>query len=148
MVPKPRLRVFLDASVIFSALYSPKGAPGAILKASIVGNIGVVISQQVLDEVVRTIKLKLPAALPLLKDLLLSLPPEIVSDPPYTEVKRWTDRLQFADGAILAAAISAGVDYFITGDSHFLSDPFIASESCLRIVTPAQFMNTSPIVPS
>lgn len=137
---KPRLRVFLDSNVIFSALYSPKGAPGAVLEAFVSGDICVVISRQVLDEVVHTIKDKLPVVLPLLKDLLLSVPPEIQADPSYAEVERWTGRLKFADAAILAAATTAGVDYFITGDSHFLSAPGVAGEPGLCIVTPAQFL--------
>jgi putative PIN family toxin of toxin-antitoxin system len=139
-VSNPRPRVFLDSNVIFSGLYSRKGAPSRILQAFVTGSICVGISQQVLDEVVRTIKEKLPAILPMLKELLMSAPPEIQADPTREEVNRWEDRLEFADAAILAAAISSGVEYFITGDNHFLNDPDIAKGSCLRIVTPTQFV--------
>jgi predicted nucleic acid-binding protein len=78
---KPKLRVFLDSNVIFSGLYSAEGAPGIILERLIEGELKGVISQQVLDEVVRAIKLKLPEALPALRKLLMSLPLEIRPDP-------------------------------------------------------------------
>jgi len=80
-VPEPKPHVFLDSNVIFSGLYSAKGAPGIILERFIEGKLRVVISQQVLDEVIRTIKAKLPEALPALSKLLVNAPPEIRKDP-------------------------------------------------------------------
>ena len=56
---KPRPRVFLDSNVVFSGVHSPEGAPGIILEHFVKGSISVVVSQQVLEEVVRTIKAKL-----------------------------------------------------------------------------------------
>jgi predicted nucleic acid-binding protein len=61
-VPEPKPRVFLDSNVIFSGLYSPKGAPGIIPEHFIKGDISVVVSQQVLEEIIRTVKEKLPDA--------------------------------------------------------------------------------------
>lgn len=139
-MPKPKPRVFLDSNVIFSGLHSPQGAPGAILECFVKGDISVVVSQQVLEEVVRTIKEKLPEALPILKRLLVSVPPEVIPNPELAEVKRWAGRLSTADAAIIAAAVATQPDYFITGDSHFLENPDIGEEARLRIVTPAQFL--------
>ena len=55
-MPEPKLRVFLDSNVIFSGIYSSKGAPAVILESFIEGRLMVVVSQQVMDEVIRTIK--------------------------------------------------------------------------------------------
>jgi hypothetical protein len=140
MVPRHRPRVFLDSNVIFSGLYSPEGAPGIILEHFIKGNIRVVVSQQVLEEVVRTVRAKLPDALPTLKRLLVSMPPEVVADPGREEIERWMKRLPLGDAAVLAAAIGAQPDYFITGDKHFTQSPAIGEEAGLRIVTPARFL--------
>ena len=140
MVSKPKLRVFLDSNVIFSGLYSPRGAPGAILEHFIRGNISVVISQQVLEEVIRTLKEKLPEALPALKRLLVSIPPEVQADTIPKEIDRRAEKLHVADAAILAAAVAAQPDYFITGDKHFTDNQGIAEETGLHIVTPAQFL--------
>ena len=139
-MPTSKPRVFLDSNVIISGLYSPQGAPGAILERFIKGGINVVVSQQVLEEVIRTIKEKLPEALPALKSLLVSVPPEVVASPRLAEVERRARRLSAADAAILAAAVAAQPDYFVTGDNHFLENPGIREETGLHIVTPAQFL--------
>ena len=140
---KPKPRVFLDSNVIFSGLYSPQGAPGIILEHFIMGSINVVVSQQVLEEVIRTIKEnkeKLPEALPALKRLLLNKPPHVIADPNLEEIERWAKKLPPGDAAILAAALSAKPDYFITGDNHFIENRTIGEEAGLHIVTPTQFL--------
>jgi len=139
-VPEPKPRVFLDSNVIFSGLYSSRGAPAVILESFIEGQLVVVISQQVLDEVIRTIKEKLPEALPALRKLLLNAPPEILKDPAFEEAKHWSGLLDISDAAILAAAVAAKPDYLVTGDRHFTDNPEIAERAGLRILTPAQFM--------
>ncbi len=145
MTSRSKVRVFLDSNVIFSGLYSLKEAPGVILERFIEGRISVVISQQVLEEVVRTIKEKLPDGLPALRRLLTGVPLEIQTDPSSEQIEKLAGKLQFADAAILAAAINAGVDYFITGDSHFLENQDIARECGLKIITPAEFVKVTII---
>ena len=99
-----------------------------------------VVSQQVLEEVIRTIKEKLPEVLPALRRLLVSTPPEVRADPKLDEIERWTGKVHMADAAILAAAVAAQPDYFVTGDNHFIENTDIAKETELHIVTPAQFL--------
>ena len=137
---KRKPRVFLDSNVIFSGLYSSQGSPALILEHFVQGNISVVVSQQVLEEVVRTIKAKLPDALPVLKKLFISTPPEVTPDPPLEAIKRRKKKLSIADAAVFEAAITARPDYFITGDNHFLNDPRLAEGTDLHIVTPAEFL--------
>ena len=140
MAPRHRPRVFLDSNVVFSGLYSPEGAPGVILEHFVKGSIRVVVSQQVLEEVVRTVRAKLPSTLPALRRLLLSTPPEVMADPELRETEQWMKRLPLGDAAILAAAIGTQPDYFITGDKHFTEDPGIAGEAGLHIISPADFL--------
>ena len=135
---KPELRVFLDTNVVFSGLYSSHGAPAAILEHFINGRISVVISQQVLEEVIRTIKEKLPEALPALKRFLVNVPPEVVAGSSPEAMQHWVKKFHPADAAILAAAIAAKPDYFVTGDNHFLGNNMLIEKSGLNIVTPAQ----------
>lgn len=137
---KLKLRGFLDSNVIFSGLYSSQKAPGKILEYFIQGRIRVVISQQVLEEIVRVMKEKLPGALPFLNQLLMNSPPEIITDALPAEVKRWSRLLQIGDAAILAAAISARPDYFVTGDNHFLNNRGMVEETGLHIITPTELL--------
>jgi len=111
-----------------------------ILESFIEGKLMVVVSQQVLDEVIRTLKEKLPEALPALRKLLVNTPPEIRKDPAIEEAKRWSELLDIGDAAILASAVSAQPDYFVTGDRHFTENPEIGEKAGLQIVTPAQFV--------
>jgi predicted nucleic acid-binding protein len=102
----------------------------------------VVISRQILDEVVGTFKKKLPQALPALNAFLLNSPLEVVSDPDPEEIGRWTGVLNEGDASILAAAVAANPDYFVTGDSHFLASSTLKRKSGLVICPPAQLLET------
>jgi len=140
MPAKPELRVFLDTNVIFSGLYSDKGAPGAILDYFLQGKFRVVVSRQVLDELVAVMKQKLPEALPALRALLINMPPEVTPSPQTNEIRRWEEILQPGDAAILAAAINARPDFFVTGDNHFLDNTDVIKQTGLNITTPADFV--------
>lgn len=132
--------VFLDSNVIFSGLHSPGGPPGAILKHMLDGRITVIVSRQILEEAVRTFKKKLPRALPALSEFLLNSPLEVISHPGPEKVLRWTDILNEGDASILAAAITANPDSFVTGDSHFLDNSPLNRKSALVICSPAQLL--------
>ena len=134
-----RLRVFLDSNVVFSGLYSSVGAPAAILDAFAAGDLSVVVSSMVLEEVVRATKAKAPRALPALGLLLANSPLEVVANPAPDGILPWRRFLSAGDAAVLAAAISARVDYLVSGDRHFTGRR-IAVEGRIRIVTPAQLL--------
>jgi putative PIN family toxin of toxin-antitoxin system len=140
MPPMPKLHVFLDSTVIAAALYSASGPAGNILEHFINGKLTVIISQQVLEEVIQAVNEKLPRALPTFKKLLVSFPPEIVKNPSPEEVSNWAQVINSEDAAILAAAVAAQPDYFISGDKHFFENPEIVQKSGLRIITPAHFL--------
>jgi putative PIN family toxin of toxin-antitoxin system len=122
MAADDRPRAFLDTNVIVSALYSADGPPAEILRRHIEGRITAVVSQQVVDELIRAVSRKLPEALPHLRDLLLNAPPEIVPDPSADEVERLASGVNHLDAPLLAAAVVAGVDYLVSGDTTFLRE--------------------------
>lgn len=109
-----------------------------ILGHFIRGYVSVVISKQVLAEVIRTIKEKIPEALPALRRLLVNSTLEVIADPESEEIELLTRRLSIGDATILGAAIAAKPDYFVTGDNHFLENPDLVEKTELRIITPAQ----------
>jgi putative PIN family toxin of toxin-antitoxin system len=140
MAEKRKPRVFLGTNVIISGLYSPHKSPGRILEYFIQGRIQVIISQQVLEELVRVIQIKLPEALPALNRFLMSSPPEIVEDPSPSEIEQLASLVHPEDAAILAASISAHLDYIVTGDNHFLIHPDILLATSFSILSPGQFV--------
>ncbi|MFQ5880444.1 MAG: putative toxin-antitoxin system toxin component, PIN family [Dehalococcoidia bacterium] len=135
-----RLRVFLDANVFFSGIAFPKGPPGCILELYAAGEIEVVISRQVLEEVARAIREKAPQALDPLQRLVAAMPPEVVPDPAPAEVAPWAQVTNPADAPILAAAVKAQPNFLVTGDGQFLA-PRVAQAAGLRIVPPQQFID-------
>jgi putative PIN family toxin of toxin-antitoxin system len=140
MPAKPSPLVFLDSNVIFSGLYSPDGPAGQILEYFITGRIRVAISQLVLEEVVRTLKGKLPEALPAFRILLLNTSLLIVRNPSARETTRWVKIIDTDDVTIIASAAAVKPDYLVTGDKHFFATKIVAEKSGLKIVTPAQFI--------
>ena len=139
-MPSHKTLIFLDTNVIFSGLYSAKGPAGIILDYFIEGKLSVVISQQVLEEVVRNMKVKLPQALPAFQNLLINAPPMIVQNPSFTEITEWAKVLNFEDAGILASAVAVQPDFLVTGDKHFFENTDVTAKSGLHIVTPVQFL--------
>jgi uncharacterized protein len=134
-----RCRVFLDTNVLFSALYSSVGAPSAILEAYLRGQIEVVVSRQVLEELVRTIHQKRPQLIARLYFFLEQAPFEVQPDPAPDEAARWEPVIHPSDASILAAAVAARPDFLITGNRrHFTSE--VAAEASLRVISPAEFV--------
>lgn len=137
---KSRLRVFLDSNVIVSGLFNSAGAPGIILSKASSGEFQTVISQQILDEVVKTIRRKSPVIIPALSRLLVNISPEIIKKPTREELAQWAPVINIQDAGILAAAFAVQVDFLVTGDKHFFESPDIERKTGLRIITPAQFI--------
>ena len=139
-MPSLKPLIFLDANVLFSAFHSSKGPAGTILDYFIYGKLSVVISQQVLEEIVRNLKLKLQESLPLFQKLLVNTPPMIVKNPSSEEIAEWAQVINFEDAGILASAVAVQPDYLVTSDKHFFENFKIAERSRLRIISPAQFL--------
>lgn len=141
MDERANLRVFLDSNILFSGLYSTEGPPGKIVDLYVRGEISVLVSTLVLEELVRTIRTKLPKALPALERLLTSVPPEVVADPSEDQVFEARRVVNVRDAPILAAAVLAAPDFFVTGDmGYFRDNPEKERYAGPPIVTPAQFI--------
>ncbi len=131
----------MDTNVFFSGLYRASGPPATILERHIEGRINIVISRQVLEELVTTIREKKPDLLPRLQTFLTYAPPEICSDPTPAEVQRAEKWINPADAPILAAAIKARADCLVTGNvRHFTTQ--VARAAKVDIFTPADYLAT------
>jgi predicted nucleic acid-binding protein len=136
----PRQRVFLDANVVFAGLYSAGGAPGVILQAHVDGAIVAVVSHQVIEEIVATIRAKRPDLASLLFFLLQNAPFEVQPDAAAASVTACAAYIHAADAPILAATIEAQPDALVTGNTRHFT-PAVARAAGLRILTPAQFVD-------
>jgi putative PIN family toxin of toxin-antitoxin system len=128
------LRVVLDTNVLVSGLHFPNSIPGKIVEAWQSGAVRVVVSQFILEEMVRILpRLKnrsyteadarefagdLPFATEIVEPAVM--PAEVVRDA--------------SDAPVLGTLIAAKADYLITGDKDLLE---LAGQ--YPIVTPAAF---------
>ena len=132
-------RIFFDANVIIAGSMSRKGASRALMMLAAAGVIRMVLSRQVLDEVERNLRLKLPQALPVMAEMLGHIAPEVVEDPPLEASARWHEHIEVKDAPILEAALQARVDYLVTLNNRDFT-PQVAALSGLPIVSPAEFI--------
>ena len=139
MAAADRPRVFLDTNVLVSALYSADGPPGAILRLHVDERITIVVSQLVVDELIRAIRRKFPDALPLLREFLLNTPPEVVPDPSADEIQRFAPGVNRSDAPLLTAAVIAGADYLVSGDVAFMREAR-RLETSVALVTPRELL--------
>lgn len=131
--------LFVDSSVLIAGAGSRSGASRAVLTMAEIGLFKLVLSRQILDECERNLSKKLPAALPIFAGLLANIEPEIVPDPPAEESARWETIIAPKDAPILAAAVLATPDRFLTLDMQDFTAE-VAAEAGLIIQTPAEFV--------
>ena len=135
------IRVFVDASVLFAASYSKTGYARDLIRAALRGQLTLVVSDLVLEEVRRNLERKAPEVLDALEVVLANVPFEKVSSPSKTAVQRAAEYIALKDAPIIAAAQKAKVDYLVTFDRrHFLDDPLVAQLSQVEIVLPERLM--------
>lgn len=133
-------RVFLDSNVWFSAFYGSKNCE-RLVDAFKQEKISVVISQQILQETTRNFKEKIPFQLPNFKKFILGNPPEIVSDSESSSLIIKT-LVAEEDQPIIAAAIVAKVDYFITGNIRDFQREQLEKLTSIKILTPKEAVKT------
>lgn len=127
------MRVFLDTNVLVSAVIS-RGLCRDIFRM-VLEQHDAVVSQLVLDEFVRVLRDKFGAPQPSLdKALILLDDVEVTTNP---SVALEVGALEKNDATILAAAIEAEADVFVTGDQALLA---AAEDISLPVVSPRTLM--------
>ncbi len=100
------------------------------------------VSEDVLVEARRNLEAKAPEALADYELLVERLPLTITEDPTPEAIKGVSRYLNPNDAIILAAAITAQPDYFVTWDrKNLLSNPAVAEKSGLTIITPGDLLS-------
>lgn len=118
----PSKKIFLDTSVIFAAVLSESGGARKLLQLGEAGVIQLMIGPNVLRECEEVVKRKCPDSLPRLAYLIELAGTEVTSKPSDEEIKTAKSIVSYEpDASVLAEAIGADPDWFITHDKqHFL----------------------------
>jgi uncharacterized protein len=138
--------VFIDTSILFAAIGSPRGYARDLLMAGINGQCQVFLSEYVIAEAERSIGLKRPAAIPILREFVALLPRR--AEPDATLVADVGQRLGLGDEndvPIVAGAVQARAEYLATYDrKHLLSvGDQINSQFGIVVATPQDLLAPS-----
>lgn len=110
-----KLRVFLDADVIFAGSAAPRehGASHVILRMGEITLLDCVTSQQAVVEVERNLKEKLPVKLPEFR-LIVTRSLRVVPDPRPAELLPYKEYADAEDVPLLVAALREECSYLVT----------------------------------
>ena len=74
-------RIFADSSILIAGAASKTGASRAVLTMAEIGLFKILISEQVLEECQRNLHKKIPLVLPIFKQIISQINPEILPNP-------------------------------------------------------------------
>ena len=127
-------RIFLDTSVIFAAVLSETGGARKLFRLGEAGVLQLIVGSNVLRECEQVVRRKAPASLPTLAYLLELGMVEITTRSTDDFVEQANAIVAYEpDAYVLAEAIGAEPDWFITHDkAHFLNvNPDSSSAICI-----------------
>jgi hypothetical protein len=134
------MRVVLDANIYISALISSQGYPAAIITKWLVGDFEVLLSQPIVDEILRVTGYeRLQRKYQKIRENRLEFV-ELISEqgiwvePAETLAVVTADE---SDNRYLECAVAGGARYLVTGDEHLLT---IGEYQGITVLSPAAFV--------
>ena len=135
-------RIFLDASALFAAAYSPTGAARELLRLGREGSVTLVTNQIAIEEAERNLTRKAPEGVAIIRTLLAALPIEVLATPSPREIQTLLPLVLAKDAPILAGALACGADYLATFDrQHLIGIDVTSLSTNLIIATPGDILN-------
>ena len=129
------IRIVLDTNVLISALFFG-GNPQTVLEKAIMGQISLVLSKEILNEFEEVLCVKKFAYPPeIARNIGSEL--EAVSELVFPTRKIAAVKADPYDNLILECAVTAEVDYVVSGDNHLLE---LKRFEGIPILSPAQFL--------
>ena len=138
-----RIRIFLDTSAIFAGIWSDRGGGRVLLGLGEAGAIALLTSRLALQELEGALRARAPEALGTLA-LILDRAQFVIVGPPSEHQLAQTRALvrQPGDADILASALGAQVEYFVTLDhEHFLAGERVSSGTPFKMGTPGECLD-------
>jgi predicted nucleic acid-binding protein len=141
---KRKVKVFLGSHVIISGLISDKAAARLILDLLCyeLPFMQAATGQYNLEEIVRTITRKLPAARPVFHDFMSRLKIEVIPLPERKKLEKYRGVIVDEDLPVLVSAIECGTDYLVTGDKKHFGGLRGRKDIPLKIYSPSEFVKT------
>ena len=119
--PGARLRVMVDANVLFAGILWPRW-PYEVLQHAMQGDFQLVLTPFVIEQVRRTVSTRFTSELARFEEFLSQLDFEEAPDPSGEEVEQHQDLVRDpTDVPVALAAINARVDYLVSEDKDLTS---------------------------
>lgn len=134
------LQVFVDSNVWFSAFYKPGVCRQLLNKLQHQATSEILISEQVIEEIIRNLQKKRPKALPSALDLIKDIFPTVIKNPTSKVLGKYPDLAEPKDLPILVAAIRHQCSYFVTGNLKHFQQKKIQKLHSVTVLTPAQML--------
>ena len=134
------MRTVLDANIFVSALISARGTPAAIVRRWLTGEFDVLISEPIIDEILRVTAYEKLQKYERLRDTRVAFVQLLTKQAVWVEPE---DRLQIgaadeSDTRYIECAVTGAAQYVVSGDAHLLN---VAEYQGIRIVSPAAFLS-------
>ncbi|MBI2356336.1 MAG: putative toxin-antitoxin system toxin component, PIN family [Candidatus Doudnabacteria bacterium] len=132
--------IFLDSSVWIAASLSEQGASAEIIRQVINKRLPVISSPDVFEEVTRNLNEKYPVKVQSFLALFDSVHAVLIQPDKKTILKA-KKLINVFDAVILAAAMKANCDFFITLDRKHFIQPRVMGAVSFPILLPGDFLN-------
>jgi len=130
------MRLFLDASVLFSAALSERGGAFRIMELGYDGQVELVVSELVLEEARRNLAAKAPQALPAFETFVLAAPFAVV-EATRAQVVAMARHTVLKDAPVVAAAKRARTKCLVSLDrKHLVGNKALEEAAGFPILTP------------
>ena len=127
---------FLDANVLFSAVYRPQSAPRLLFDFASAGLARAVTSAYALEEARRNLALKAPDAIPAWERVRSNC---TLCPSSSNETLEWSAaQIMAKDAPILAASIDARCDWLVTGDRRDFGNLFSSIQRSVLVISPSE----------
>lgn len=132
--------VFIDSNVWFSAVYK-QGTCSQLIQKLCENKWKIVISELVLEEILRNIEVKNPSASLFASEYLKIVNPIVVKNPNVEVLDKYLGLAHTDDLPILVSAVKYRCGYFITGNIKDFQVESIRKKTKLKIMSPVHFLS-------
>lgn len=138
-----RIRIFLDTSAIFVGIWSGRGGSRMLLQLGEAGAVWLITSQLAIRELEGGLREKAPEALGALALVLDRADLHVAGEASDAAISAAREFVTHpADVGILAAAMDASIQYFVTLDQkHFLNNRQMARSVPFEVGTPGECLD-------
>lgn len=136
-----QVEIFLDASVLFAASYSSRGASREIIRYAQRGQVILAVNKFIFDEPEKNLINKRPQALMAFADFKKTIPFKIVN-PNIAEILKMLPHTALKDAPHFATALKAKVDCIVSLDRrHMVNIRYqVWDDLSIRILLPAEML--------